>query len=77
MNAFRSLIANIYSVADATALVYLFHELEYGLTLVGIAAILPQLRLLIQQYFDIGGLRCFILPNQVSIWFISGNMAGH
>ena len=61
MNAFRSLIANIYSVADATALVYLFHELEYGLSLVGIASILPQLRLLIQQYFDIGGLRCFIL----------------
>jgi hypothetical protein len=61
MNAFRSLIANIYSVADATALVYLFHELEYGLSLVGIASILPQLRLLIQQYFDIGGLRWFIL----------------
>jgi hypothetical protein len=52
MNAFRSLLANIYSVADATALVYVFHELGYELSLVGIAAILPQLRLLIQQYIS-------------------------
>jgi hypothetical protein len=33
--------------------VYLFHELGYEASHVGIAAILPHLRLLIQQYFDI------------------------
>jgi hypothetical protein len=46
---------HISVVADAIALVYVFHELGYGLSLLGIAAILPQLRLLTQQYFDIGG----------------------
>jgi hypothetical protein len=51
--------------------------LGYGLSLVGIAAILPQLRLLIQQYFDIGDYVVSFTANQVSIWFISGNMAGH
>ena len=40
-------------VAEATALVYVFHELGYEASLVGIAAILPHLRWLIQQYFDI------------------------
>ena len=53
MNALRSIITRIYSVAKSTALVYLFHELGYEASLVGIPAILPQLRLLIQQYFDI------------------------
>jgi hypothetical protein len=53
MNEWGSLIAHIYSVAKATTLVYLFHERSYVASLVGIAAILSQLRLLIQQYFDI------------------------
>ena len=53
MNEWGSLIAHIYSVAKATTLVYLFHERSYVASLVGIAAILIKLRLLIQQYFDI------------------------
>ena len=53
MNAFRSLIAHIYSVAKANTLVYLFHDLGSGVSLVGIADIFPQLRVLNQQYFDI------------------------
>jgi hypothetical protein len=35
--------------SQSYALVYLFHELGYEASLVGIAAILPHLRLLIQQ----------------------------
>jgi len=53
MNALRSIATHIYLVAKSTALVYLFQELGNEASLVGIAAIVPQLRLLIQQYFDI------------------------
>ena len=53
MNEWRSFIAHIYSVAKATTLVYLSPARGYVASHVGIAAILSQLRLLIQQYFDI------------------------
>jgi hypothetical protein len=39
--------------SQTIALVYLLHELGYEASLVGNSAILPHLRLLIQQYFDI------------------------
>ena len=44
-------IHHVYS--KVPALTYSFHELGYEATLVGITAILPELYLLIQQYFDI------------------------
>ena len=49
MKTLRSIITHIYSVAKYTVLIYLFHELRYEASLVAIAAILPQLPLLIQQ----------------------------
>jgi hypothetical protein len=45
--------AYFYVHAKATALVYSFHKLGNEASLVGIAAIFLELRLLIQQYFDI------------------------
>ena len=45
--------AYFYVYAKATALVYSFHKLGNEASLVGIAAILLELRFIIQQYFDI------------------------
>ena len=39
--------------SQSPASVYLFHELGYEVSLVGVAAILPHLPFLIQQYFEI------------------------
>jgi hypothetical protein len=44
---------NYHVSAKAPALAYSFHELGAEASLVGIAAILPELPLLIQIYFDI------------------------
>jgi hypothetical protein len=44
---------NHHVYAKAPTLTYSFHELGDGSSLVGIAVILPELRLLIQQYFNI------------------------
>ena len=44
---------NYHVNAKAPALAYSFHELGAKASLVGIAAILPELPLLIQIYFDI------------------------
>ena len=44
---------NHHVYTKALTLSYSFHELVDEASLVGIAAILPELRLLIQEYFDI------------------------
>jgi hypothetical protein len=44
---------NHHVYTKAPAFIYSFHELGDEASLVGIAAILPELCLLIQQYFDI------------------------
>ena len=61
MSVWRTLIAHLFSAvsiyhhvnAKAPALAFSFNELGDEASLVGIAVILPELRLLIQQYFDI------------------------
>ena len=47
----QGILLRIY--AKATALDYSFHKLGNEASLVGVAAILLELRLLIQQYFDV------------------------
>ena len=57
MNVWRSLLLsgeyNHHVYAKASELEYSFNELGHESSLVGIAAILPELLFLIQQYFDI------------------------